>query len=575
MKLIEDYMTNNEINWHSLFFQGQFDNKYKQNKELRPLIDFLCEKISFWYYKDIFSENPFGPLADYTISGGNATSDTADLIKKDISKIKECINHTKHHLILGFLNDILGVVKNNTDNKLIAAKHFIEYSKDLLNNKQYDGLALPPIKRAFALLCQLKKTKDIENFEDEFLTYNVFDDNQDYSFKVSLIEMFYKHNQKIYAKILSYALDLYEKYGNNPEYLSLSIKLSKIIYKIYKSYKDTDNIKQWLALFAENCCKANFNILQIDYEINYAIKETNKLNDFALTNKLRIKKKQLQQELYKSLNMSPVDLNISEKVDKTTNAIKSNVIKKLKGFDGILQFCYLLTNFKAYSKAEIERELNKKTGFNILDLVNKIIFNENNEIVFQSTTASEQEKTEHETYELYSLHDAIVFDLLINPFLHYIKLDECLIALIKEIIYHNEIIHKNHNVIFESIIDGISNKHIRSALYEILPQFENGTRNYIENQGVLPIIQSGGHEIVASLGQMMNTAIFRSHIDNLLGEDLSQHIDYLACKKLGGDLRNKYAHEGHGEDSQFSIAEVTLFFLLIKAYCLGYDNEIN
>ena len=56
----------------------------------------------------------------------------------------------------------------------------------------------------------------------------------------------------------------------------------------------------------------------------------------------------------------------------------------------------------------------------------------------------------------------------------------------------------------------------------------------------MPIIRSGGNEVKASLGQMMNTEVFRKHIDDLLGEDLAQHIDYLACKELGGNLRNKY-----------------------------------
>ena len=69
--------------------------------------------------------------------------------------------------------------------------------------------------------------------------------------------------------------------------------------------------------------------------------------------------------------------------------------------------------------------------------------------------------------------------------------------------------------------------------------------------------------------------VFRKHIDDLLGEDLAQHIDYLACKELGGNLRNKYAHEGYGDDSQFSFDEIILFCLLIKAYCMGYDDEIG
>lgn len=94
MMLIEDYIKKDNIKWQPLFYKGLFCKEYEQKKELKPLIDFLCEKVSFWYYKDIFSENPFAPLADFTISGGGRSFGFEDLSDADLIKIDECIQNT-------------------------------------------------------------------------------------------------------------------------------------------------------------------------------------------------------------------------------------------------------------------------------------------------------------------------------------------------------------------------------------------------------------------------------------------------------------------------------------------------
>ena len=64
-------------------------------------------------------------------------------------------------------------------------------------------------------------------------------------------------------------------------------------------------------------------------------------------------------------------------------------------------------------------------------------------------------------------------------------------------------------------------------------------------------------------------------IAELIGEDLTLTIEYLACRKLSGNLRNEYYHHGHGDTNKFSLDEASLFYFLIKAYCMGYDETIN
>lgn len=571
MALIEDYIKIDEIIWNPIFHMIWIDKAYEHDPEIKDLIDFLCDKVSFWYYKDIFEENPFKPFADFTISGGSRSADLNDLGEEDLTKIERVIERTKNNLILGFLNDILGLVRKNRENKLLAAKHFIEYAKEILYTRKYSNLILNPIKRAFALLSQLKNAKEIEKCVETFLNFSNLEDNAyELMFKVNLIEVF-SYNQKIYGQILPYAENLFEKCKSNKDNISYAIILSKITLKIYKSKGDKNNVCKWAVIYAENLCNCDLPIVEIDKEIDNAIEELNKLNNFEWLNKLRLKKKQLNDKFYNNFEMQTIPYMPPKKIMDSMDDVKNNLIETFKTQDGLSQFCYFLSQFIAYPKKDIEKQLRQKEQYDFIDFVNNIRFDENKEIIFQSANASEKQKIENDTYEIYALEGAIRFDLLINPFLFYVKFDENLNALINDIVNHNLLVYKNHNVIINNIINGISKKQLRSALAGLLPQFEEGMRNYIERKGIIPIIRSGGNEVKTSLGQMMNNDGFRNLIDELLGDDLAQHIDYLACKELGGNLRNKYAHEGYGDDNQVSVDEAILFFLLIKAYCMGYD----
>lgn len=490
MKLIEDYIKKEKIIWQSIFYNGQFSEDYKQDKEIKPLIDFLCKKISFWYYKDVFSENPFAPLADFTISGGSKSSDFDDLSDTDLIKIDECVQKTNHPLFLGFFNDILGIARNNNNNRLSAAKFFTEYSKSLLRKKEYNGLTLQPIKRAFALLCQVKNSREIENFIDDFLIHTDFEEKIEYPFKVLLIGMFYACSQKTYNKILLPAEALYEKYVADAKYIAYSIQLAKIILKIYKSRGDKENIKKWTIAYTDCCCNADTSILRINTELETAIEEANALNDFELTNKLRKKKKQLQEDFYKSFHMNAMPFELPKQVEESMAAIRNNIINALKQLDGDAQFCLFLAYFNAMPKNELEQQLHQKDKFHITDLVNQIRFNENNEIIFQSATATEKQKRENKIYEIYELRGMVSFNLIINPFIFYFKINDKCVSLINDIINHNELVYRNYSAVVQNIVNGLSEKRIRSALAGLLPQFEDGLRNYMEKQGIMPIIYS-------------------------------------------------------------------------------------
>ena len=69
--------------------------------------------------------------------------------------------------------------------------------------------------------------------------------------------------------------------------------------------------------------------------------------------------------------------------------------------------------------------------------------------------------------------------------------------------------------------------------------------------------------------------MFRKHIVEILGDDLTQEIEFLSCRPLGSNLRNRNYHDGYGDTDCYKIEEMILFFMILKVYCLGYDDEIN
>lgn len=575
MILIEDYMKDKNAVWQNPFFKEHFRAEYEQDTTLGPVIDFLCNQLSFWYYSDIFSENPFAPFADFTISGGGRTANLCDLSDEDLKKIDKYTQYTKHPLMLGFFNDILGIACHDDNKKFSAVQYFISHAKNVLQREKYNGLTLFPIQRAFALLCQLNKTKEIEDCVDTFMAFNNYEEIPSLLFQVQLIEMFYLHSSKTYNKILPFAESLYEKLSNHNEYVAYSTRLARLILKIYKSRKAKDKQKEWAYALAECCCKSDFRVTQIDKMIDLAITEAYAIGDFELINKLRIKKIKLGEDLYNSFSFRELPFEVSPKLQDSITEKRNCIISELDRLDGVPQLCFFLINFGALSKTEIEKQKTQRSGLPLADLFNQIRFNDKKEAIFQSATATKLQKEENEIYEIYATHGAIVTDLLLVPFLLHLKFDDECRELIAEIINHNELVHKDHDLIIQHIIDGITKKHIRSALYSLLSQFEDGLRNYIKRNGIVPVMRCGDKENCASLPQMMNTEVFRELINDLMGDDLSQHIDYLACKELGGEIRNRYFHEGHGDDNQFFIDEIVLFFLLLKAYCMGYNDEIS
>jgi len=570
MALIEDYIKKDELSWGNLFYAGAISIDYLQDTELKPIIDFLCNKVSFWYYKDFMEENPFYP---FTVFSTGRSADIKDFNSEDILSVKNCLQYSQNNLILGFLHDILGLIKKDNNEKLIAANYFIEHAKEMAQNEEHLGLVNLPLKRAFGLFFLTKNEKEISNLINTIFGSGLFQNHKnELYFKLENAKLICQNHRKSQRTILPYLEALYERHKNELDTpVDSMLELSKFIFGIYKDWNNKEQKEKWLKVYAEHCCSMKNFTPDLLNEFDNAIAELNNI-DFALQNELRFKRQEMQKMFSDSLNKQSFNISLGEEMEKECNAQLAKICENLQNLDSIGQFCYFLQIFSPLSKTEIKRRIeDKKAHAGLVDVFNKICLNDENEIIFQSNSATLEQKEEYDTAEIYSRRNAIAFDFILHPYICYAKVDDDFSGLLKDIVEHNLLVQKDNKTVLENLLRGF-NKNIRSALTILLPQFEESCRLYIKSQNIFPSILKGGKEFSITLAEIFNYPQFRTPLDKLLGEDLTQAIDFLTCKPLGAKIRNKIAHKGLGDDNQVTPDELTLFFLLVNAYCLAYEN---
>ena len=148
------------------------------------------------------------------------------------------------------------------------------------------------------------------------------------------------------------------------------------------------------------------------------------------------------------------------------------------------------------------------------------------------------------------------------------------------IIEHNLFVPQDRSKQVTDDIICILNKQFRLGLFDLIPQFEKGCRIYLKDyKNIYPVVKHGSKYDEINLNDILvkkeKTNKFRNALLEILDSDLVLELEYLLCRPLSSNIRNKYVHDGCGSHNEFTVDEVITSFLLIKAYCLGYDNEIN
>ena len=134
------------------------------------------------------------------------------------------------------------------------------------------------------------------------------------------------------------------------------------------------------------------------------------------------------------------------------------------------------------------------------------------------------------------------------------------------------LVPKGNTTVYDNICKGLG-RNYRTALTSLVPLFEDGCREYIRSKGIYPVIRKGGKDTEITLNEMFINSQFRKVLDDLLGDELVQEIEYLTCRPLGVRLRNKIAHKGLGDDTKFLDVEAILFYFLVRAYYLAYNKK--
>lgn len=568
MELIENYFKEAPFIWQSLplFFQGNFS--YVDNSDTKELIDFFCNKLNFWYYSDIYAEDPFDSMSDFTSCGLGRTPTITDLTSEDAEKIENSLRHTKSEIILGFLYDVLGIIKKNNDNKIKASEYFFQYAQKLIASQNRNFIK--PIERSLSLLLLTKdfqKTKKWINMFFNELNLSNFD--FEFEFKVDILNVLFSKCPKSHKLIKQYCKELFFKFEfRNSIY---SIILAKINYKLSKSNPIEIESDNWLNRYVNLICSFEHVYPEIFTEIDDAITFIDEKSHFELLNRVRLKKEQLNDMLFNSLDMQtnnifPFDENLLQQK-------QNEILSKFKSLNSTNQFLYVISLLSPLNEYQISEQLQKNEN-TIMYLLNNFRFNDDHEIVFQSACANETEILESNIYNIYTSCSILYCYLFIFPFMSTVAFDNKLRDLLSDILQHNELVSEDYNVLIDSIGKAFNEKTIRSTLSILIPHFEESLRKYIKKQGIIPNIKNGKKDKPATLAQLFNNKYFRNIIDELLGKDLTQYIDYLACKSIGGGIRNIYSHRGFGNDLECNIDEAMLFFLILKAYCMGCNNEL-
>ena len=570
MKFEDAIKNKDKIDWSFHFLENEFD----KDKITKEDINFLCKKLSFIYQENLYVENPFAPFM--SLVNGYKTANIEDLTNEDLSIIKETAEKDLSNFYLkAKFYDILGCKENIETYKKLSADNFILHTKNMIIIEKSDYLIVYPLKRALFLYYIIKDKQTLDNAINDILSL-VKNKKCEFAVYLALCEFL----ERFYPKALASLIPHLENFTQKTEESAPLLTIIETIIKYYKSIHNEQKVDKWSLEYVRICEKLNerdskqgYNYIQMAIDILDKEKFEEKINELHFT------RQEAERKFFKSLNMQT--FTFGEKVNESLKqqALKINNLFK-NAPDGLSQLLILLKTFNAYPLKYIEKQLKENEKNPLKHIFNTISFNSDNVIIYDEFKSNENKRKEFEISKIYNLNSQVMYNIVLNSFVFYLKLDSSLKGLLKEIISKNLFVPKNRvDSVFEYVCLGL-NKKIRTGLYGLITQFEYGCREYLKNRKHLfPAIGKGGKEDPINLNDMFiqkdnKKNKFRDNLIEVLGEDLVQEIEYLACRKLSGNIRNKYAHEGHEKEGEFYVEEVNLFFLILEVYCLGYDSQL-
>lgn len=573
--LIENYIKKEELDWYMCLADSMINIDIIPN-DVKIKIDFICKKMNFVYKDDLYSKNPFQPM--FVSAYGNRTANIEDLTKEDVHMIKSLINYTNDPILLGKIYDILWIIEDNDAEALEASGvYFQYYINNLLKKDNYQLIA--PLKRSLYILCYLRKDMLLKtNIEQLFNIKNFKEEDDKRIVMYYVADLISQYRQSILANFVPKFEHILSE---NKSVDDISLSLIKILIDYYKSIKDLNNVELWQIKYAAMC--EDIEKIRAPYGHEYLSMAINMLDPHKheqKINELMLKKDASQKKMFNSFRMREVSVK-NEKIDKGVNSVREKVSKHLNQLNSIQQFMYLLKDFNLPVKSDIQKQiLGNKNQSGLSSLFTDVVFGEDKTIIYDSSKASKEEKEEYEFANYYRMRNHIIYVLLLQPYMLNNKVDVDFENLIDEIVSHNLFVPKNRREKIKKDILNILNRNIRTGLSDLIIQFEYGCRYYlVEYKKIHPTVRRGSKYDEISLDGILiekyKVNKFRTAICEVLGEGITLALEYLTCRPLSANLRNRYVHDGYGSSEEFTVEEVVLAYLLIKTYCLGFDPDIN
>ncbi len=573
MNMIEDY-AKETIDW-SFFFMDIGFNKDNAPQDICEDIDFLINRFNFEYSDNLYQKNPFVPMAYFKNIGRSV--DVSDLTADDIARLKTVLTKTENPILQGKIYDVLGIVENTKANSIKAADIYVEYARNNLHIKENYKFT-KPLCRALYIYSFTKQKKVMSDVLDEFILNTDYgNDDKELVVKYYLVEFCTKNNIKLKNEYIE-SLELTVATSDKPD--DPRFDLIETIINFYKEHQNIEKIKEWKKTYTSICELANTNFPRDGYRfLQKALKILDYDEDSEEYNRISFLLDEAQQKMYDGFERVSVPFSQEDMLKKHCIEME-RLFKQCE--NGTQQFMLFLKYFQPITKKELKKTLKYKESMLGARLFNNIFFDKNKRIVYESTKADPATKEEFEIADTIRLHNSVICGLYIGTWSSCKIVDKDLRLLIQDIVYHNYLIPSSRcGVVYNAIMDGLEKDQLRIATYELISQFEEGCRQFLyQYKKLYPQVKKGQKRFPADLNNLLvkkgnKQNRFRKEIAELIGEDLTLMIEYLSCRQLSGNLRNEYYHHGHGDTNKFSLDEASLFYFLIKAYCMGYDESIG
>lgn len=565
---IENYLVQN-FEFDSPFI-ASFFNFDKCSQEMHQVIDFLLNKVNFIYGSDLSKDNPFELLAWFVT--GERTLGFSDLSDADFEVINRIIELSDNPIIKGRLLDICGIKEKSKEKKLLAAQKYIDYVKGALFQGGNHSLYC-----AFTRASYLYGKNDIRKFWetlDIFISGIKYKDNdQKTVFFYYITKILQNLNKEIQS---SYIPEIENVVSEIHEINDPALCIMRYLICYFKKKKMIEKLKFWRNKYADLCIEIDKKYPHCYNYLKDAIAILDEVDDAEKINEIRFLLEDSYKRTYSQMNMveHPIDKTIEKQIIACRNSIEKH-FNELP--NTTTKFLFFINNFTPVSKEEFEKH--RKTVENsFFNCVNNLMFDENRTIVYESTRASESETEEYLMSECLLQHFSITASIFFSVWQKNRIIDNELKNAIKNITDSNLLIpNDRREIVYDILIDGLTNDAYKTCVFDLLAQFENGCRLYLKNNcNLYPIISKGGQTVKIDLNHILvqkgkKENKFRNKLVELIGSDLTTNIEYLTCRKLSGNLRNNNYHSGYGDTATYSINEIALFYMILKAYLMGCE----